>query len=137
MDFILKMIVAGLVAFPAMAIASDCHVVEYPDHYEAVCTGQESPVSTQGKSVTTTTRSVAAAQAPVTTPSTVKAPLPTATDSPPSPPSDTVKRFRDYSQQETQRRAFRDAAKISRIRAIRGQQNQFNMPVQNDAGSKP
>src|SRR5690242_17918892 len=40
--------IVGIVLAPYLAFAaSDCRVVEYPDHYEAVCTGDAShmPVS--------------------------------------------------------------------------------------------
>lgn len=136
MDFILKMLIAGMVVFPTMAVASDCHVVEYPDHYEAVCVGQESPATVREKPVTTTTRDVAA-QAPVTAPSAAQGSLPAATRPPVAPPSDAVKTFLDFRQQEAQKRAFRDAAKASRIRTIQGLQNQQGTPVRNDMGSKP
>ncbi|HEX5773932.1 MAG TPA: hypothetical protein VFY07_06370 [Geomobilimonas sp.] len=135
MDFILKMLVAGMVVFPAMALASDCHVVEYPDHYEAVCVGQESPVTVREKSVATTGREVTA-QTTVTAPSAARDSLPAATR-PVTPPSDAVKTFFDFRQQEAQKRAFRDAAKASRIRTIQGQQSQQGAPVRNDMGSKP
>lgn len=136
MDFILKMLVTGMVVFPAMAIGSDCHVVEYPDHYEAVCVGQESPVTVREKPVATTAREVTA-QTPVTAPSAARGSLPAATRPPATPPSDAVKTFFDFRQQEAQKRAFRDAAKASRIRTIQGQQNQQSAPVRNDMGSKP
>jgi hypothetical protein len=35
----LKIMLAGMMALPHMALADDCKVVEYPDHYEAICVG--------------------------------------------------------------------------------------------------
>jgi hypothetical protein len=32
-------ILLGIVLVPCVAFATDCRVVEFPDHYEAVCTG--------------------------------------------------------------------------------------------------
>jgi hypothetical protein len=35
----LKFMLAGMMALPHAALAEDCTVVEYSDHYEAVCVG--------------------------------------------------------------------------------------------------
>lgn len=137
MDFIRIIIVAGMVTFPALAMASDCHVVEYPDHYEAVCIGHESPVAAQGKAGATTTRNVAP-QTPVVAP----APAARGSQATPggaaAPQSDAVKSLSDYWQRES-RIATRDAAKASRMRLIReGLANQAgSAPVQNTTGLKP
>lgn len=47
-------IMAGMVLLPSLAIAAtDCQIVEYPDHYAAVCIGDEKsePVLTQTETV--------------------------------------------------------------------------------------
>jgi hypothetical protein len=42
----MKSIIFSLIMMvPSMALATtDCHVIEYPDHFEAVCTGDEKQV---------------------------------------------------------------------------------------------
>ena len=45
-----KIIFIGMVLLPCMAIAgTDCRIIEYPDHFEAVCDGdsRQSPVALQ------------------------------------------------------------------------------------------
>lgn len=60
-----KYIVAGMVLMPGMVIAAtDCRVIEYPDHYDAVCVGDEKPGPVQGQTAIPT--QAPAAQAPST-----------------------------------------------------------------------
>ena len=40
-----KLLSIGLLLLPCSVFASDCRVVEFPDHFEAICTGEAGPVS--------------------------------------------------------------------------------------------
>lgn len=134
MDLLLKIVATALVALPTAAIASDCHIVEYPDHYEAVCVGHESPVSVQETSGTLTNKTAVTASPPGAPQGT----LSPAAKSPAPPPSDAVKSLMDYRQRESQK-STRDAAKASRMRLIQeGRMKQTgSLPVLNGTGLKP
>lgn len=72
MELLRKYILAGIVLLPSLVIAAtDCWVIEYPDHYEAVCVGDE-------KSESVRAQAPVAAKAPVAAqePVAAKAPVP-------------------------------------------------------------
>lgn len=117
MESLLKIMVACMAMLPLpVSAATDCHVEEFPDHFEAVCLGDEASGSVLAE-LAATTRPPAATHA---APSTAQGTQPAAAGSPP-PPSNSVKKLIDFRQQETQKRAFRDAARASRLQTIRKQ----------------
>lgn len=117
MESLLKIMVAcmAMVPLPAFA-ATDCHVEEFPDHFEAVCFGDEASGSVLAELAAATRHPAAMPAAP----STAQGTPPVETATPPPPPS-SVKKLIDFRQQETQKRALRDAARASRLQTIRRQ----------------
>ena len=58
MEAIRKIVLLGMVLMPVPAFsATDCRVVEYPDHYEAVCIGNTPPTIGQQPQVPVQTES--------------------------------------------------------------------------------
>lgn len=120
MGSLLKIVFACMAMLPLPAFAgTNCHVEEFPDHFEAVCFGDEASGSVLAE-LAAATRTPAAPPAPPAPPSTAQETQPAAAGSPP-PQSSSVQKLIDFRQQETQKRALRDAARASRLQTIRKQ----------------
>lgn len=121
-----RIVLVAMVLLPRMVFAAtDCRVVEYPDHYEAVCVGSEKYGPVQAK---TAVQEKAAAQAQAPAQSQEAAQAQTAAKAP-SPAVQALIAYRE----RLPNKSLRDAAKASRMRLIQEErQKQLDKPAKVD-----
>jgi len=151
-------IIAGLVLLPNLLFATtDCHVVDYPDHYVAVCVGDEKNVPEQGqqsvtnqapapaksivktKSATAPKTTVPPGQASVTaqtaaTPQSAATGQPVATQMASMKVQELSNQSPLYNRLRLSQKAVRDAAIMERARLIKAeQQKQLDKPNESNS----
>lgn len=135
METMRKYILAGMVLLPSMVIAgTDCRVVEYADHYDLVCVGDEKsgPVRPQeavaAQAPVTAPASVASKDSVVTTQTSAEAPL--SAPAVITPATQTDARSPYVIGQHRPDRSVRNAARASRARLIQEErQKQPDNPI--------
>lgn len=121
METIRKYIVAGMVLLPGMVIAAtDCRVIEYPDHYDAVCVGDEKPGPVRDQTAIPT-QAPAAVQAPASQVPAAQAPSTTQVNTQVTAQAEAARVPVTIGQRRPDK-ALRDAARASRIRLMKEQQ---------------
>lgn len=127
-----RIVLAAIVLLPRMVFATtDCRVVEYPDHYEAVCVGDEKSGPVQAKTAVkekTAAQTQTPVQAPAAVQEKVAAQAQTAAKAP-SPAVQAIIAFRE----RLANKSLRDAAKASRMRLIQEErQKELDKPAKVD-----
>ncbi|ABQ27219.1 hypothetical protein [Geotalea uraniireducens] len=121
-----RIVLVAMVLLPRMVFAAtDCRVVEYPDHYEAVCVGSEKYGPVQAK---TAVQEKAPPQAQTPVQAQEAAQAQTAAKAP-SPAVQALIAYRE----RLPNKSLRDAAKASRMRLIQEErQKQLDKPAKVD-----
>lgn len=122
-----RIVLVAMVLLPRMVFAAtDCRVVEYPDHYEAVCVGDEKNGPVQAKKTAVQEKTAAQTQTPV------QAHAATQTQTAEKPPPPAVQALIAH-RERLPSKSLRDAAKASRMRLIQEErQKQLDKPAKVD-----
>jgi len=124
-----RIVLLAMVLLPRMVFAAtDCRIVEYPDHYEAVCIGSEKYGPVQAKTAVQEKQAQTPVQAQEATQEQTAAQAQTAAKAP-SPAVQALIAYRE----RLPNKSLRDAAKASRMRLIQEErQKQLDKPAKVD-----